>query len=277
MKTNDTLKFIQDKVPTGSPYDHKETVKVIGDAKVKSLFSAGVENVRFLERAKKLMGDFLSRSTEVVTLPDGTETTKLKVGSRADFVLKMRDFMLEEGIANPDDFLGSQADLQDITKIRRLQLIFDTNIRQAYGYGRWKQSTHPVVLAAFPAAKFVRLPGAEEKRPRHKDHENDIRLKVDKEYWADFQNDPEIGGFAVSWPPYGFNSYMDQQDVSRKEATSLGLIKEGEKPPKKKKDSFLDGLKADLSKADPKVVNKLRNILKKHKRLKNCIKTNKDK
>ena len=36
------------------------------------------------------------------------------------------------------------------------------------------------------------------------------------------------GGFEVPWPPFGFNSYMDQEPVSQEECERLGLLKPGE-------------------------------------------------
>ena len=266
---NTALEELQNKVPEGAPYSHKEWVSRGPDVTTKAFFSAGVENVRFLQRMQKLLGDYLSRSVETVINDQGEEVQALKVGSRADFVRKTREFMVKEGMVNPNFFTsGSQTDLQNIASLSRLRLIFDTNVRQAYGFGRYKQGMHPAVLSAFPAARFVRNPGAQVKRPRHEASENEVRLKTDYAYWATFQNAAEIGGFEVPWAPYGFNSFMGQQDVSRKEAIDLGLIQEGDKVVEKGKSSLLDGLKADLDKAPKEAVERLREKLKKRRRLK---------
>ncbi len=45
-----------------------------------------------------------------------------------------------EGMAKPGEFKGvNQKDVTDIRSMARLNLIFDTNVRQAYGFGQWKQ------------------------------------------------------------------------------------------------------------------------------------------
>lgn len=165
-------------------------------------------------------------------------------------------------MAEESDFRGDQNDLQDIRKTLRLKLIFDTQTRQAFGYGRWKQSMSPAILDAFPAARFIRHPGAETERERHSDHEDEVRLKTDSAWWADFQNDPEIGGFGVSYPPYGYNSYMDQEPVNRQESERLGLIGKGEPARKVFGESLNERLKASLSGLDDDLKRKLREKLR---------------
>ena len=56
-----------------------------------------------------------------------------------------------------------------------------------------------------------------------------MRLKTDYQFWAQEMNAKSLGGFEVPWPPYGFNSYMEQEDVSRAEAERLGLLKKGDR------------------------------------------------
>jgi hypothetical protein len=178
-------------------------------------------------------------------------------------------FMLENGMATESDFKGSQTDIKNVTKLSRLHLIFDTNIRQSFGYGRWKQGMNPAVLDAFPAYKFVRLPGSVVKRPRHAASEDEIRLKTDFEYWANYQNDPapSFGGFGVSWPPFGFNSNMSQRDVSRKVAESLKLIKKGERITSSEEASLTDKVQADLEDVDPAIVEQFIDSIKPDKRV----------
>jgi hypothetical protein len=170
--------------------------------------------------------------------------------------------MLENGMAKESDFKGSQTDIKNITKLSRLQLIFDTNVRQSFGFGRWKQSMHPAVLDAFPAARFTRLPGSREKRPRHRDGEGDVRLKTDNAYWSDWQNDPAIGGFGVPWAPFGFNSNMTTRDVSRKVAEGLRLIKKGARVTQVEPAHVTDDVQADLTDVDPAIVDKFIDYIK---------------
>lgn len=266
------IEFLRKRIPKGSPWNTAQWNLQAPHIRARSFFSATVENVRFLERAQGLIDDYLSQFREDVISPDGkTRTKALKTGSRADFVKQMRRFMVEEGMAKPEDFPLGKGDLTDIKSTQRLNLIFDTHTRSAYGFGKWKQGMEPVLLDAFPAAEFVRHPGVTVKRKRHEESEGMIRLKTDHEFWALFQNDKEIGGFEVSWPPYGFNSFMDQKDVSRKKAEKLGLLKPGKPVPGAKakvnaEASLNDRIKARFSRMRQSQRKKIREALKSYKK-----------
>ena len=262
----EAVSFLADKTPKGSPFSSAQWTAQGPDITTKSLFSAGIENTRFLQRGQTLLDDFLTKQTEEVT-HKGVTSTKLKVGSRADFVRKMREFQLKEGMAKESDFKGSQTDIKNITKLSRLQLIFDTNIRQSFGYGRWKQSMHPAVLDAFPASRFVRLPGSFMKRPRHLASEGEVRLKTDLAYWAQYQNAESIGGFEVPYAPFGFNSNMTTRDVTRKAAERMGLIKKGERITQAEPERLTDKVQADLEDVDPKIVEQFRKYIENKKRI----------
>lgn len=190
--------------------------RVAPEVRSASFFSAKVENARFLDRAKHLIEQHLAEARD--------ESGKLKLGSRAEFTQKMRSFMEREGM---DTNYGDRR-ITNLASLNRLHLIFDTNVRQGYGYAHYSQGMSPLVLDRWPASQFVRLEDVEEPRPRHRAHEGDIRLKTDVAYWADYQNDVNIGGFGVPWSPFGFNSMMDVEDVPRQRAEALGLIAPGQ-------------------------------------------------
>jgi hypothetical protein len=261
------VSFLADKTPKGSPFSSAQWTAQGADITTKAFFSAGIENTRFLQRGQTLLDDFLTKSVEEVTDSKGVTSTKLKVGSRADFVREMRVFMLENGMATESDFKGSQTDIKNITKLSRLQLIFDTNIRQSFGYGRWKQGMRPAVLDAFPASRFVRLPGSVMKRPRHLASEGEVRLKTDLAYWANYQNGADIGGFEVPYAPFGFNSNMTTRDVTRKAAERLGLIKKGERITQAEPERLTDKVQADLEDVDPAIVDQFEKYIANKKRI----------
>jgi hypothetical protein len=224
----EAIRFLLEKNPNPEEWDSADWAAERPAVRVRSFFSSRVESARFLDRAQGLIFDYLAKVRDDVTTPDGEKTTALRVGGREDFVMLMRRFMIEEGMARPEEFQRvNQGDLEDIRSVSRLRLIFDTNVRQAYGYGQWRQGMKPAVRRAFPAARFVRVRGVLEPRPRHAAHEGEVRLKTDMDWWAKYQNDPEIGGFGVPWGPYGFYSGMGQEDVPRDEAKRLGLPLDG--------------------------------------------------
>lgn len=224
------------------------------DFQTKAFFSAKIENARFLDRAQGLIFDHMAGVRETITRPDGTVVNALQAGGREHFVKLMRDFMVAEGMAQREEFKDvNQNDVRDIRSMARLRLIFDTNIRQAYGYGQWKQGMTPAALKAFPAARLIRDRGVAEPRPRHQAHLGEVRLKTDPR-WAKFHNARDIGGFGVPWGPYGFNSGVTQEDVSKADALKLGLTLPDQTPEEKKID---DDLWASVRNIAPAIKAKL--------------------
>lgn len=207
--------------PIGSKLTSQEWSQVPLALRERAFFSATVENVRFLQRSKDALGDFLTSAREEITLPNGTKTTALKTGSRAQFIQQMREFALKEGMGplDPKDAGG----LKDIRSEQRLGLIFDVQTQAAQQYGSWKQGMDPDVLNEFPAQRFIREVDVRAPRIIHLQNEGVVRLKTDLEWWRGM-NSPAIGGFGVPWGPWGFNSGMGVEDVDRDEAEALGLL-----------------------------------------------------
>lgn len=251
-KFEEAIRFIEDKKPNPQKWNALEWAMRARDVREKSFFSAKVESVRFLQRGQNLIGSYLKRSTEQVTNAAGVESTALKIGSRGDFVKIMREFMIKEGMATDAQIRQtSQGDIRDINANSRLELIFDTNLKQARGFGYWQQGQRPSVLRAFPAARFIRNEEVEVPRPRHLEGEGEVRLKSDEAFWADYHNAEEIGGFGNPWPPFGFNSGMDQEDVNRRDAIALGLDVDNVQPITGRK--LTDKMKVDTEKLDPEL------------------------
>jgi hypothetical protein len=262
----EAVTYLLKKEPNPQEWSSAEWSAEEASVKVRSMFSAHVESARFLDRAQGLMFDFLVGTKDEVIGPDGVKRTVLRVGSRADFITLMQDFMVAEGMVKPEEWKGvNRKDLTDIRSSSRLALIFDTNVRQAYGYGKWRQGMSPAVRKAFPAARLVRERGVAEARPRHAASLGMVALKTDREWWADFQNDPEIGGFGVPWGPYGFGSGVGQEDVPRAEAEGLGLLKPSAPvgPPAEPLPEFNDSVWASLKDMDPELKKQLVDELEK--------------
>ncbi len=259
---NEALEFIRDKVAIpSSEWNEVMWIEDRESVNTRAFWSANVENVRFLSRAKESISDALSNEVETIIDEEGNQRVGLKSGGRAEFVKSMRRIMIKEGMINENDsfYYLDNNDVTDIRSETRLELIYDTNMRLAYGYGQWKQGMSPNIIKVFPAWKFVRLRIVREERPRHLASEGEVRLKTDTEYWANYQNDPLIGGFGVPWAPFGYNSGMSITDVTRSEAKALGLIKDNEKIkdediPKKQ---LNEGLKSSIGNMDPDMKKKL--------------------
>ena len=226
LKFLDAIAFIVNKIIVpDDEWDEQEWADEEYEVETRAFFSSRVENARFLDRAKGFLGDRIQNITEET--PGGTA---LKAGGRADFVRDMREFMVKEGMAKEDEFRDAEG-VTDIRSEARLKLIYDTNLRQAYGYGNWKQGQHPAILKRYPAQRFRRSFKVTTPRPLHVENDGEVRLKSDIAFWLDMNNE-EIGGFSVPWGPWGFNSGMGVEDVSKEDAVKVGLQVNGIEPTK---------------------------------------------
>lgn len=256
----DAIRFLLDKEQLPADWGAAMWQEQEPDFQTRAFFSAKVESARFLDRSQGLIFDYMAKVRETIVQPDGTVVTAMKVGGREQFVKRMRDFMITEGMAKKEEFAGvNQKDVTDIRSLARLRLIFDTTTRQAYGFGQWKQGMTPAGLRAFPAARLIRDRGVKEPRPRHQSNLGEVLLKTDTR-WAEFHNARDIGGFGVPWGPYGFNSGVTQEDVRKAEARQLGLDVDSVKPQPAK---VTDGVEASTKKMDPAVKQKLLDELRK--------------
>src|SRR5690349_13700546 len=86
----------------GSTLDSEQWSRVPVALRERGFFSSTVESTRFLQRGRDSINDFLTSAREEITLPDGSKTTALKIGSRADFVKQMQDFAYSEGMGPLD-------------------------------------------------------------------------------------------------------------------------------------------------------------------------------
>ncbi len=215
----------------------------------RAFFSAHMESARWLQQAQNTIRDFLESNRQGVTLPDGTKSTSLKAGGRESFVHQMRALFG----GGPDEGGGA---ITNTSASTRLRLIFTTQTRQAWGFGHFKEGNQPEILDAWPAQRFIRGGFVQEPRPLHEANEGAVRLKDDHDFWRSM-NQPEIGGFDVPYPPFGFNSQMDVEDVTREEAEALGLLKPGEQI-ENPEIGFNEQLAASTRGLSPEMIGKLR-------------------
>lgn len=169
----------------------------------RSMVSAGVIEAEKLQRMDDMIGELLRGDTDQAT---ALLTLKREFGG-----------------------VGSGVDETDLTDLRsdaRLNLILETNVQQAQGYGSWAQGQTEAILDQWPAQELFRM----------------TQSRVPRDWsqrWADaggrffggrmiaLKNDPiwtEISRFGLPYPPFDFNSGMDVRDIDRDEAQQLGLI-----------------------------------------------------
>jgi hypothetical protein len=239
---------IASKLPIGSAMVSAEWSDVPVALRERAMFSSQVENVRFLQRARDTITDFLEGAKEIT--PEGMA---LKTGSRADFIEQLREFAIAEGMGPLDP--ADAGSIKDITSERRLGLIFDMQTRQAGDYGYWRQGMQADVLNQFPAQKFIRVQDVKQERDSHKQFEDQIYLKTDP-IWANVINED----FHLPFGPWAWGCGHDVTDVDRGEAEQLGLVQPGEevKPDEK---NFNQNLRASTNGIDPDLLEKLKKDL----------------
>lgn len=189
-------------------------------------FLASVEDERLIDEMRRLVQDsmqegiseseFIHRARQSLSALEDPATSRPY--NDPEFWLSL----------TPQQARAFDNDVTNINALARLRLIYRTQCELADGFAQWQLHTSPDELRDFPAWRFIRQPGAKTKRPDHVEHQGDVRLISDISYWL-ARNSPDQGGFNQPFPPWGFNSWMRVQRVSRAEAERLGLLKPGEK------------------------------------------------
>jgi len=216
------------RLPVASRFNSAQWQRVAPAIRQKSFFSATVDSAKTLTRFREMLMDWLSGATEEVITPDGGTEVAFKEVGLAKFRERAATFAVQNGLATEEDFKDQK--ITNVISNARLQLVFNTNTEQAQEFAYWKQRVgNPDYLNRYPAARFVRRPGGNPKyfRRIHVAAEGTVKRWDDLSFWLSM-NDESIGGFGVPWGPWGFNSYMRQEPVSRSEAISLGLVRDGE-------------------------------------------------
>jgi hypothetical protein len=246
----------------------REWVQVAPAFRQRAFFSATVTSAKVLSKMRNTLLDWQSEAVEeIVDVNTGRVVTVYKESGLAKFRERSAEFLIQEGLATPEDYGDDRMD--NVIGNSRLQLIFNTNLEQASTFAAWQMKMrNEDWLNLYPAARFVRRPGAIIKRQRHVDAENQVRRWDDFAFWR-YQNAADIGGFDVPWGPFGFNSYMIQVPVKRKEAERLGLVRKGErvKSPNLAEfgvdlgKTFNKGVEADLDDVSPELAQEARETI----------------
>ncbi len=182
----------------------------------RAYFSSKVASVRVLQRSRDDIRDFLTSARGV----NEKGETFLKSGSRQAFVKRMQDLAIAEGMGPlvPED----AGTVRDFTSQTRQELIWDTQVRQAYDQGDWMQGQDEAVLNEFPGQELIRDIPVKEPRHDHAQYEGVVKLKTDIAYWKRINQD-----FGVAWGPWGWGCGHGVRDVDRAECERLGLIAPG--------------------------------------------------
>ena len=122
--------------------------------------------------------------------------------------------------------------LQDLSSDLRLDLILETNVEMAQGYGSFIQGQDEAVLDQFPAQELIRVIDPVGVTRDWEARWNAVGGEIFSGQMIALKNDPiwqRLGsefddGLGNPYPPFAFNSGMDVADVDRDTAIALGLI-----------------------------------------------------
>lgn len=232
------VEFLRRKTPVTSPLRTDGWERVALGLRERAQFSAGVENVRIMAFVQAKLEAVISQSrTEAGTLED-----------RGKFVRDLMRLADDEGARGP----GPKGSIADIGSESRANLIYQTQISQAYGYAQWQGGQDASALEAAPAQELIRLEERNQKRNWHERWRAAggtvfpgvgidglegrlVALKTDP-VWS------RLSRFGSPWPPYDFNSGTWVQDVFWDEAVQLGLLTDESPPP----EPVIEDFNADL-------------------------------
>ncbi len=190
----------------GTTLGTEDLSKIAPEIRERAMFSARTTNEGYLRKINDQIKD----------LVDGKK-------DQASVRLELKK-SLEELDYRPD--AEDRGGIQDLSSDRRLNLVIETNARQAQGYGYWEQGQDEDLLRAFPAQELVRV----EERNMHRDWESRWEEAGGEFYDGRMiapKNDPiwtDISAFGTPYEPFDFGSGMGTRDISRREAIELGVI-----------------------------------------------------
>lgn len=198
------LRAIQSILPTN--LSSEEMSRISSEILERSLFSARTPYASYLDELNQVLDDVIAGRMDPATAR-----------------LALRDKLDEIGYQPSEEDAGG---ITDLSSDERINLVVDTNVSMAYGYGQWMQGQSEEVLDQWPAQELYRFAAANQPR----DWEirwgaaggeifggRMIALKNTSIWTA-------ISRFGTPYPPFDYGSHMDVRDVDRDTAMSLGLI-----------------------------------------------------
>jgi hypothetical protein len=199
----------------------------------RSMFSARTMNADYLKEIAARVERILHPTTQF--RDDGTPYTAGLDQATARSELK--DILAKIGYAPDPEEKGT---LKDLSSDARLNLVLETNVRMAQGYGYWAQGQDAEVLDLYPAQELYRAEARKEERDwgisangrwvtaaREVGDTKAIEVwgstgrmiaRKDSGIWV------KLSRFGQPYPPFDYNSGMDIRDVDRQTAIDLGVI-----------------------------------------------------
>lgn len=212
----------------------------------RAMFAARMDNANDLQLIKNLVGQIIDGKLDHATAR-----------------LRIQEALDARGYEAPS--VDEEDTITDLRSEKRIDLILQTNVQMAQGYGSWLQGQDQAILDHWPAQELYRQEGRRVPRdwpvrwqeaggrfaPGQGVMGRMIALKNDGIWVA-------ISRFGNPYPPFDFNSGMNVRDITRREAIGLGLIDATTRIAPQTR-PFNDGLKASVAGLDDDVRAELEN------------------
>lgn len=224
----DALRFARDRRLLPTDMSAAEIEQLAVEVRQGAVFSAGVMETEVLQLIKD--------RTE--TMASGLSQAPGQLHNRASVRTELKELLDAIGY-QPEP--GREGTISDLRTDARLNLIIDTQLKMAHGYGQWRLSQSEGALLIFPCQEFKRI------SPRRVPRGYKIRagaiVPENPRYWQDrwvraggtlYQgrmiarvNDPvwtALSRFGLPYDPVDFNTGFGRVNVGRAEAVRLGVI-----------------------------------------------------
>jgi len=176
----------------------------------RAMFSAAVTDVRFLDDAHGLVDELINGEIDLPTARLHLDTYLKGVGYQGDVL---------------------STDLTDLRSLARKNVLLETNLGLALGYGQWKQGQNPVTLNMWPAQELIRVENRREPRSEWRtrflaaggtEWNGRLIALTNSAVWS------SLSTFGYPYPPFDFNSGMGLRAVTRADAVAAGLLSDDE-------------------------------------------------
>lgn len=225
VKYRDALRAIHAKAILPTDLSAEELMQIGGELRGRSLFSAKVALASWLQDVKDVVEKILT--PKQVKRGDQTVTEGTSIADGREL---LRQSLKKLGY---EPKLGETGTIKDLTSDARLNLIINTQLAMARGYGYWKQGQTAAVINAWPAQEFYRAEDRIEPRdwPQRWQDAGGLFYTGQSDYpqgrMIALKSSPiwrRINAFGNVYAPFDFNSGMDLRDIPRKEAIALKLM-----------------------------------------------------
>jgi len=198
-----------------------------------AVFSAGVMETEVLQVVKD----------RIDTMASGLSQAPGQLPNRASVRTELKE-LLDSLDYQPA--AGREGTISDLRTDGRLNLIIDTQLRMAHGFGQWRQAQTEGALLLFPCAEFRRI--SPRRVPRGYRIKAGALVAENPRYWEDRWvraggtiyggrmiarvNDPvweNLSRFGLPYDPVDFNTGYGRRSVGRAEAVRLGVIQKRER------------------------------------------------